>query len=72
MWNMTLEAKRQIEQAHILPIRETDEEWASDLEVAAREGEDILSDLKDQIREVKDQLLKNCLNVFIRMYIMNR
>ncbi|MEK4229240.1 DUF4085 family protein [Solibacillus sp. FSL H8-0538] len=58
MWNMTLEAKRQIEQAHILPIRETDEEWASDLEVAAREGEDILSDLKDQIREVKDQLLK--------------
>ncbi|WP_042150070.1 DUF4085 family protein [Paucisalibacillus sp. EB02] len=57
MWNVTKEARLKFEKCNLLPIHESDEEWEMALRDAELEGEDIQARLKEELEEVKDDLL---------------
>ncbi|MEH7379372.1 DUF4085 family protein [Bacillus sp. JJ1533] len=58
MWNLTKEAKEKFTKCNILPICETDEDWEYSFKEAKEEGEDLLSRLKEELEEVKEELLQ--------------
>ncbi|WP_332646541.1 DUF4085 family protein [Lysinibacillus sp. 54212] len=57
MWHLTLQEKRAFEQAHVLSIPETDQEWESDLANAMEEGIDLLAERKEDLDDVRGRLL---------------
>ncbi len=58
MWNLTKQAKEKFSKCNILPIPETDEEWEITLREAEEEGEDLISHLKEELEEMKEELLQ--------------
>jgi hypothetical protein len=58
MWNLTKQAKEKFSKCTILPIPETDEEWEITLREAKEEGEDLISHLKEELEEMKVELLQ--------------
>lgn len=58
MWYLSLQKKKDAEPAHMLPIKETDEEWERDLQIAKEEGIDLAAELREWLDEVRDQLLQ--------------
>jgi hypothetical protein len=58
MWNITKEARKRFETCNLLPIHESDEEWEVELREAEIEGENLQSRLKEELEEVKDELLQ--------------
>ncbi|MFF5995426.1 DUF4085 family protein [Lysinibacillus sp. KU-BSD001] len=58
MWHLTLQKKKESEPAHILPIRETDDEWENDLQTAREEGMDLAAELQARLDEVRERLLQ--------------
>lgn len=57
MWNVTKEVRERFEKSNLLPIHETDEDWGITIEDAKEEGEDIIARLKEELEEVKEELL---------------
>jgi hypothetical protein len=57
MWNISKEVKDEFLKHNLLPIHETDEEWVMTLRAAQEEGEDLTTRLKEELAEVKEQLL---------------
>ena len=58
MWHLTIEKKKESEKAHVLSIRETDEEWENDLQAAEEEGIDLAAELREWLDEVRPRLLQ--------------
>lgn len=58
MWNITLEAKEKFRKCNLMPIYESDEEWEMSLREAEEEGEDLIARLKEDLEEVKEELLE--------------
>jgi len=65
MWNLTKESKEKFRKANLLPIHESDEEWEIVLKEAEEEEEDIIQRLKDDLNEVKDELIQILPSKFI-------
>lgn len=59
MWHLTLQEKRAFEQAHVLSIPETDQEWESGLANAMEEGIDLLAEKKEDLDDVRGRLLSS-------------
>ena len=57
MWNISIETKRDFATCNLLPIHESDDEWEIALREAEEEGEDLISRLKEELEEVKEDLL---------------
>ncbi|MFE8700778.1 DUF4085 family protein [Cytobacillus sp. FJAT-54145] len=58
MWNISKEAKEKFLTYNLLPIPESDDEWESVLREANEEGEDLVSHLKEELEEVKEELIQ--------------
>lgn len=58
MWNLSKQAKEKFAKCNTLPIPETDEEWEMTLNEAKEEGADLLSQLQEELEEVKAALLQ--------------
>lgn len=58
MWNITKQAKENFLKRNLLPIHETDHEWEIVLREAKEEGEDLFTRLKEELEEVKTELLQ--------------
>ncbi len=71
MWNLTKQAKEKLNKCNTLPIPETDEEWEISLREAKEDGEDLLSYFKNELEEVKEELLLTLPDRFIP-YVENR
>ncbi|WP_456276664.1 DUF4085 family protein [Bacillus sp. AK128] len=65
MWNISKQAKETFLKHNLLPIPETDQEWEILLREAEEEGEDLISRLKEELNEVKGELLHVLPNRFI-------
>ncbi|MEH7235639.1 DUF4085 family protein [Bacillus sp. JJ1562] len=70
MWNLTKQAKEKFSKCNTLPIHESDEDWEYSLREAKEEGEDIFSRLKEELEEVKEELLQILPERFIQ-YVKN-
>ncbi|MEH7252300.1 DUF4085 family protein [Neobacillus niacini] len=70
MWNLSKEVKEKFLKCTILPIHESDEDWEHALRDAKEEGEDLIARLKEELEEVKDELLRILPNRFIH-YVDN-
>ncbi|MGE8080086.1 DUF4085 family protein [Peribacillus loiseleuriae] len=57
MWNISKEAKEKFQKYNLLPIHESDHDWVSVLREANEEGEDLITRLKEELEEVKEELL---------------
>ncbi|WP_419954408.1 DUF4085 family protein [Neobacillus niacini] len=57
MWNLTKEAKEKFSKCHLLPIHESDDDWKMALREAKTEREDLIARLKEELKEVKEELL---------------
>ena len=57
MWNISKEIKRNFAMCNLLPIHESDDEWEIALREAQEDGEDLISRLKEELEEVKEELL---------------
>lgn len=57
MWNVTKEARERFEKCNLLPIHESDEEWETVIREAKEEGEDLAASLREELEEVKEELL---------------
>jgi len=58
MWNVSKEARTKFEKCNLLPIHETDEEWEMVVRDAELDGEDLSARLRDELEEVKEELLQ--------------
>ena len=58
MWNLSKEAKTRFSKCHLLPIHESDDDWKIAIRTAKEEGEDLLARLKENLKEVKAELLQ--------------
>ncbi|MGY3714726.1 DUF4085 family protein [Sutcliffiella cohnii] len=65
MWHISKEAKEKFLKCNLLPIQEEDEHWEIALREAEEEGEDIFTRLKEELDEVKEQLLQTLPSRFI-------
>ncbi|SDM56008.1 DUF4085 family protein [Bacillus sp. OK048] len=70
MWNLSKEVKEKFLKCTTLPIHESDEDWEYALRDAKEEGEDLIARLKEELEEVKDELLRILPNRFIH-YVDN-
>ncbi len=57
MWNLTTQAKEAFLKHNLLPIPETDSDWESTLREAKEEGEDLPARLKEELEDIKAELL---------------
>lgn len=57
MWNLTTQAKEAFLKHNLLPIPETDSYWESTLREAKEEGEDLPARLKEELEDIKAELL---------------
>ena len=57
MWHLTLEKKRQFERASVLPIHESDDDWAIVIREAQEEGRNLDEELRQELEEVRDELV---------------
>lgn len=57
MWNISKEVKEKYLKCNQLPIHESDKDWESALREAKEEGEDLIGRLKEELEEVKEELL---------------
>lgn len=57
MWNLTKEVKEKFSKCHLLPIHESDDDWKMAIREAKAEGEDLFTRLKEELEEVKEELL---------------
>ncbi|MEH7178244.1 DUF4085 family protein [Neobacillus vireti] len=57
MWNLTKEVKVKFSKCHLLPIHESDDDWKMAIAEAKAEGEDLITRLKEELEEVKEELL---------------
>ena len=57
MWNISKEAKDKFRKYNLLPIHESDHDWEIALREAKEEGEDLFTRLKEELEEVKEELL---------------
>lgn len=65
MWNITNEVKDKFAKCNLLPIHESDEDWEYALQAAKEEGEDLITSLKEDLAQVKEDLLHVLPNRFI-------
>lgn len=65
MWHISKEAKEKFLKCNLLPIQEEDEHWEIALREAEEEGEEIFTRLKEELDEVKEQLLQTLPSRFI-------
>ncbi|MDM5334285.1 DUF4085 family protein [Ureibacillus composti] len=70
MWNLSKEVKEKFRKCNLLPIPESEEDWEYALREAKVEGEDLIGRLKEELEEVKAELLQVLPNRFIP-YIEN-
>ncbi len=71
MWNLTKEAQAKFLHSHLLPIPKNEQEWEYEFANAKEEGIDLNKQLKEQLENVKDALLKVLPSRFVP-YIENR
>ena len=57
MWNISKETKVKFRKYNLLPIHESDHDWELALKEAKEEGEDLFTRLKEELDEVKEELL---------------
>lgn len=57
MWNISKEAKEKFRKYNLLPIHESDHDWELALREAKEEGDDLFTYLKEELNEVKEELL---------------
>lgn len=57
MWNISKEVKEKFLKCNLLPIQESDRDWEVALREAQEEGEDIHTRLKEELEEVKEELM---------------
>ena len=57
MWNISKEAKEKFLKYNLLPIHESNHDWEIELREAKEEGEDPITRLKEELEEVKEELL---------------
>ncbi len=57
MWNLTKDAKVRLSKCHLLPIHESDDDWKMAMKEAKVEGVDLIARLKEELEEVKEELL---------------
>lgn len=57
MWHLTLEKKRQFERISVLPIHESDDDWAIVIREAQEEGRNMDEELRQELEEVRDELI---------------
>lgn len=57
MWNVSKEAKERFEKCNLLPIHESDDEWEIVIREAKEEGGDLAASLREELEEVKGELL---------------
>lgn len=57
MWNITKKAKNTFITNNLLPIHESDDDWEIALREAEEEGEDLITRLREELDEVKAELL---------------
>ena len=57
MWNLSKEAKDHFLKSNLLPIQESDQDWEIALREAKEEGEDVIARLKEELEEVKEELI---------------
>ena len=57
MWNISKETKVKFRKYNLLPIHESDHDWELALREAKEEGEDLFTRLKEELDEVKEELL---------------
>src|SRR3954447_9733754 len=57
MWNISKEAKDKFLKCTLLPIHESDHDWEIALREAKEEGEDLFTRLKENLDEVKEDLI---------------
>lgn len=57
MWHLTLQKKREVEQAYVLSIPETEQEWANEIANAVEEGIDLQAERKADLENVRGRLL---------------
>lgn len=65
MWNISKEAKDKFSKYNLLPIHESDHDWEIALREAKEEGEDLFIRLKEELDEVKGELVHVLPNRFI-------
>ncbi|WP_342429644.1 DUF4085 family protein [Neobacillus sp. FSL H8-0543] len=65
MWNISKEAKGKFIKCNLLPIHESDQDWEIALREAKEEGEDLHARLKEELEEVKKELLHVLPDCFI-------
>lgn len=65
MWNLSKEVKEKFRKCNLLPIPESDKDWEYALREAKEEGEDLIGRLKEELEEVKEELLQVLPNRFI-------
>ena len=70
MWNLSKEVKEKFLKCNTLPIPESDEDWENALIEAKEEGEDLSARLKQELEEVKKELLEVLPNRFV-FYVEN-
>ncbi|MFN7249490.1 MAG: DUF4085 family protein [Anaerobacillus sp.] len=58
MWNISKEAKEKFLKCNLLPIHESDSDWELAIREAKEENEDLFSRLKEELEEVKEELLQ--------------
>ncbi|WP_416150309.1 DUF4085 family protein [Salipaludibacillus sp. HK11] len=58
MWNITKKAKDRFTTNNLLPIHESDDDWEIALKEAKEEGEDLIASLREELDEVKAELLQ--------------
>ncbi len=57
MWHLTLEKKREFERVSVLPIHESDDDWAIVIREAQEEGRNMDEELRQELEEVRDELI---------------
>ncbi len=58
MWNISKVVKEKFSKNNLLPIHESDQDWENALKEAKEEGEDLITRLKEELEEVKAELLQ--------------
>lgn len=57
MWNLSKKVKESYVKYNLLPIHETDQDWEIALREAKEEDEDLFGQLREELEEVKEELL---------------
>ncbi|MDL4840983.1 DUF4085 family protein [Aquibacillus rhizosphaerae] len=58
MWHISKEAKVKFNECNFFPIYESDEEWEMVFREAKEDGEDLYSNLNEELEEVREELLR--------------